>query len=427
MFNLAQRLFPICRSITGNGVRETFRILQEYIPLEISEVPSGTHVFDWVIPDEWNIKDAYIKDSKGVRIVDFKKSNLHVLGYSIPFEGKMTAEELKPHLHYLPEQPDLIPYVTSYYEKRWGFCLSYNQFISLENDIYEVKIDSTLEHGSLTFGELIIPGQSNEEVLFSTYIDHPSLANNELSGPVITTFLAKHLLNERKPYYTYRFVFVPETIGSITYLSLHYKELKKNIIAGYVVTCVGDEGRFSYLKSKNGDALVDRVSTHVLKNSKTDYIVYDYLSRGSDERQYCSPGIDLPVGSLMRSKYHEYPEYHTSGDNLDFISPKGLNESFDMYMRCIHALENTHRYQATVMCEPQLGRHGLYQTLSKKGSSDNAKTIKDILAYCDGQKDLLSISEILSTSIESLIPYKDMLLEKGLIERVSERRMYERN
>lgn len=415
MYDLAHGLFPICRSITGDGVRETFRILKKYIPLEITEVPSGTHVFDWIIPDEWNIKDAFIKDSKGNRIVDFKKSNLHVVGYSIPFEGRMTLEELKPHLYSLPEQPDLIPYVTSYYEKRWGFCLSHNQLKSLTDDYYEVKVNSVLKPGYLTYGELIIPGQSKEEILFSTYICHPSMANNELSGPIVTTYLANHLLKKTNLYYTYRFIFVPETIGSITYLSLHYKELIENIIAGYVVTCVGNEGDFSYLKSRNGDSLVDKITIHVLKNSDFDFKVYDFLSRGSDERQYCSPGIDLPVGSLMRSKYGEYPEYHTSGDNLDLISPRGLDESLEMYMRCIYAFENNHRYYATVLCEPQLGRRGLYPTLSKKGSSCSAKIMQDILAYCDGQNDLLSIAERIGEPIETVIASAKILVENGLI------------
>lgn len=416
MYSLIQRLFPICRSITGNGVRETLQILTDFIPLKLTEIPSGTKVFDWTVPDEWNIRDAYIKNSRGERVIDFKKSNLHVVGYSIPVKVRMTLAELKLHLHTLPQQPDLIPYVTSYYNKTWGFCCTHNQLESLKEDTYEVFIDSTLQPGALTFGELIIPGKVDDEIFFSTYICHPSLANNELSGPVVTTFLAQQILQREKPYYTYRFVFIPETIGAITYLSLYAQELKKKVVAGYVVTCIGDPGPFSYLQSRKGNTLVDRITQHVLKHSGEPFHVYDFLSRQSDERQYCAPNIDLPMGSLMRTRYGAYPEYHTSGDNLEFVTPEALADSLKMYLRCVSALENNHRYMATVLCEPQMGRRGLYPNLSKKGSSEETQTLMDILAYADDQNDLLWLAEKLGKSIETLIPLAAKLLEHDLIK-----------
>ncbi|MBN1998611.1 DUF4910 domain-containing protein, partial [candidate division KSB1 bacterium] len=368
MYSLLQRLFPICRSITGDGVRETLAVMKAIIPpLKIKEIPSGTKVFDWTVPDEWNVRDAYVRNESGERVIDFKKSNLHLVGYSTPFEGFMTLKELIPHLYTLPDQPDWIPYVTSYYERNWGFCLSHRQFSEMKDETYFVKIDSSLEPGHLTYGELLIEGETDREILLSTNICHPSMANNELSGPVVTTFLAKYLLERvKKPHYTYRIIFIPETIGSIAYLSMHHNYLKKRTIAGYTVTCVGDRGKFSYLKTRRENTLVDRVTLHVLKHKAKNSGIYDFLKRGSDEMQYCSPGIDLPVGSLMRTKYHEYPEYHTSADNLAFVSPKSLDESLEMYKLCLDALEKNRIYKNTVLCEPQLGRRGLYHQISTK-------------------------------------------------------------
>ena len=415
MHYLMQDLFPICRSITGDGVRETLKIIKEYIPLKIYEIPSGTKVFDWVIPDEWNIRDAYVKNSNGQHIIDFKESNLHVVNYSIPFEGRLTLKELKEHLHTLPDQPDLIPYVTSYYNKDWGFCLAHNDYGKLKNDIYDVKIDSTLKPGSLTYGELIIPGESDEVVLISTYICHPSMANNELSGPVLATFLGKELGN-RDLRYTYRFVFVPETIGSITYLSRHLDQLKKKVIAGYVLTCVGDPGSFSYLSTKEENTLTDRVTLHVLKNSVENYNIYSFLERGSDERQYNSPGIDLPIGSLMRTKYGSYSEYHTSGDNLDFVTSEALQGSLDMYLCCIETLENNRTYKTTTLGEPQLGKRGLYSNLSFKGSAESARKMKDLLAYCDGENDLVCIADKIDCPVWDLFPIAEKLLSHEILE-----------
>lgn len=417
MYSLMGRLFPICRSITGDGVRETLNILKEYIPIDIKEVPSGTKVFDWEIPDEWNIKDAYIKDKDGNRVIDFKHSNLHVVNYSIPFEGKLTLDELKKHLYTLPDQPDLIPYVTSYYEKRWGFCLTQNQYDALEDTIYEVKIDANLEPGSLTYADIVIPGESEKEILLSTYVCHPSMANNELSGPVLTTFLAKHILTQKqKPFFTYRIIFIPETIGSITYLSLHLEHLKKNVVAGYVVTCVGGPDMFSYLQTRAENTLVDKVTLHVLTHTEDDYKVYNFLERGSDERQYNAPGIDLPVGSLIKTKYHDYPEYHTSGDDLSYVNAENLYLSFKKYLLCLDVLNNNCYYKNSVLCEPMMKKYDLYPSIGKKDIAED-EILMNLLAYCDGENDLIDIADKIGYPVWELYPFIEKLLNEKLIIR----------
>lgn len=419
IYCLLVELFPICRSITGYGVRKTLKIIRKHIPIEIYEVPTGTKVFDWTIPQEWNIRDAFIRDENGNKIVDFKKNNLHVVGYSIPVDKYITLSELQDHMYSLEDQPDAIPYVTSYYKERWGFCLSHNDYKKLKNGKYYVKIDSTLEKGNLTYGELIIKGQTDKEILLSTYICHPSMANNELSGPVLTSFLAKHLLEQKeKLHYTYRILFIPETIGSITYLSIHKDMLKDKVVGGYVITCVGDPGKFSYLQTRAENTLTDRVTIHVLKNSNKPYKIYDFLSRGSDERQYNAPGIDLPIGSLMRTKYGEYPEYHTSEDNLDFVTPEVLLDSLEMYKMCIEVLEKNHKYKSTVLCEPQLGKRGLYPTLSTKNTGVQVIDMMNLLAYCDGEHDLLWITDKIRSSVWNLFPIVEKLIKYNLIEKV---------
>jgi aminopeptidase-like protein len=421
MNSLITKLFPICRSITGEGVRETLRIIGDEIPLTVYEVPSGTDIFDWKIPDEWNINDAYVKNDKGERVIDFQGSNLRVVGYSIPFEGKLSLDELKNHLHTLPDQPDLIPYVTSYYEKRWGFCLSHNEYIKLEDGVYEVKIDATLEPGSLTYADLVIEGESDKEVLISTYICHPSMANNELSGPVVATYLANYLISlKNKPYYTYRFIYVPETIGAITYINKNLEHLMKKILAGYVVTCVGDPGPFSYLKTRQENTLVDRVTLHVLKHCGQEYKVYPFIYRQSDERQYNAPGVELPVGSLMRTKYASYPEYHTSADDLNFVTTEALNGSMEMYIHCTEVLECNRKYKTTVLCEPNLGKRGLYPTLSLKGSSANVKLMKDLIAYSDGRNDLLWVADKIGCSIWKLSPIVETLVQNDILVQIDE-------
>ena len=420
LWQLALRLFPICRSITGNGTRQTLSLIQKQLPeLQIHEIPSGTQAFDWTVPNEWNITDAYIKAPDGTRLVDFQKNNLHVVGYSVPFEGKLRLQELIPHLYSLPELPDAIPYVTSYYEPRWGFCLAENERKKLKDEVvYDVKIASTLKPGSLTYADLLIPGKSKKEILISTYICHPSLANNELSGPVVATFLAKEILSKKQNerFYSYRFVFVPETIGSICYLSQHHELLKKNVIAGYVITCVGDDHSFSYLESRQESSLTDRLTKHVLSCTGKSFTLYSYLERGSDERQYCSPGIDLPIGSLMRSKYGTYPEYHTSLDNLELISAEALFGSLQMYLKCFEALDQNHTYKTILPCEPQLGKRGLYPSLSTRDSAKNVRLMMNFLAYADGKRDLLSIAEKLNCSIFELIPMASLLHAEKVIE-----------
>lgn len=411
MYSLCVELFPICRSITGNGVRKTLSILNSVIGGEmvVREVPSGTQVFDWSVPKEWNIRNAWIKDSKGNKILDFKDNNLHVVGYSLPVNKKVNLEELKTIIYTQPEQPDAIPYVTSYYKERYGFCMTQNQKNNLKEDNYHIFIDSELKDGSLTYGEIIIPGDSNKEVFLSTYVCHPSMANNELSGPAVAIYLAKWLKSLPIRRYTYRIIFIPETIGSITYLSQNLEHLKKRV-------CVGDNRTFSYVASRYGNTLADKVAKNVLRFYYPEYKEYSFLKRGSDERQYNAPGVDLPVCAICRSKYGEYPEYHTSKDNLDFISPEGLAGSFDVYKQCIIALENNYKYKVKVLCEPQLGKRGLYPTISQKGSSKVVKTMTDFIAYADGNNDLIDIGNIIGVPVEELVPIIKNLIDNDLIE-----------
>jgi len=414
------RLWPITRSLTGNGNRETLKILSEIIDIKVKEVSCGTQCFDWTVPPEWNIKEAWIKDSRGNLIVDFSKNNLHILGYSEPFQGKLSFEELKSHLYTLPEQPDLIPYLTSYYKRRWGFCLSHNQLLTLDkNETYDVFIDSSLDdNGSMTIGEAVIKGNSEKEILFSTYICHPSLANNELSGPLVSAFIYHKLKEQKSLKYTYRFIFVPETIGSIYSLSVNGEHWKKNLQAGFVLTCIGDEGKFTYKKSRIGNSLPDRVVLTLLDQTEKEFNIVDFFPSGSDERQYCSPGFNLPVGSLMRTMYGKYPEYHTSGDNKDFISFDAMEKSVLKYLEVIEVLERNEKYVNTMpYCEPQLGKRGLYPTLgSQKGTEDFVTTMMWILNLADGTNDLISISEKSKIPIRKLIPVISKLIENGILK-----------
>lgn len=413
----AKKLWPINRSITGEGVRQTLQSIKNHIPnLEVKSITSGSSVFDWTIPKEWIVNEAYIVTPNGEKICDFSENNLHLLGYSIPFDGKVNFEELKQHLYTLPDQPNAIPYITSYYKDRWGFCLTHEQFENLEDGFYDVHIDSKLFDGVLNYGELLIKGKNEKEVFLSTYICHPSMANNELSGPTVVTYLAKWLEHLGSTEYSYRIIFIPETIGSIAYLSRHLKEMKERIFAGFNVSCVGDDREYSYLPSRNGNTLSDKVSKHVLKHTDSNFKAYTWLDRGSDERQYCAPGIDLPIASIMRSKYGQYPEYHTSLDDLDnVVTPEGLNGGYWALRRAIEAIEKNKIYRVTVLCEPQMGKRGLYPTLSTKKSGEQVRLMMDLISLCDGVNSLLDIAETLETPVWDLYQLCDKLEAHGLL------------
>ncbi|MCF8556188.1 MAG: DUF4910 domain-containing protein [Candidatus Nanopelagicales bacterium] len=416
MHELATRLFPICRSLTGEGVRETLAILQEHLPaLSLHEVPSGTAVFDWTVPDEWNIRAAYVEGPTGDRVIDFSDSNLHVVSYSMPIDIELPLEELQRHLHSIPELPDAIPYVTSYYHPTWGFCLSNNVRNSLPAGTYRAVIDSTLAPGHLTYGELIIPGESTDEVFVSTYVCHPSMANNELSGPVVAVALAQWVASLPHRRYTYRFVFAPETIGALTYASRNLSTLKLNVRHAINLTCIGDDGDYSYLASRLGNTESDRIARHVL-SSRSPAVEYSFLERGSDERQYCAPGIDLPMISLMRTKYARFPEYHTSLDDLSFVTPTGLQGGYDMVREFVRIVESNIHFRTTVLGEPQLGRRGLYHTILPREIEDIVRLRTDVLAYSDGDHSLLDISDLLKVPLETVVELARELAEHGLLQ-----------
>lgn len=417
MYKLIEKLFPICRSITGDGVRETLNIIKGMIPLEIHEVPSGTKAFDWTVPREWNIRDAYVKNSKGEKVIDFKKSNLHVISYSIPVNKTMSFEELKPYLHTDPNHKDRIPYLTSYYNENWGFCLSQDDFDKMTEDKYEVVIDSELKEGSLTYGEYYIKGESEEEILFTTYTCHPSMCNDNLSGISLLTFVAK-ALSKVKTKYSYRFLFAPETIGSITWLSKNEDKLK-NIKMGLVATCVGDAGAKIYKKTRSGDALIDRIVEKVLAHSGQKYDIWGFFPWGSDERQFCSPGINLHVGSLARSIYG-FDGYHSSADNLDYMSENGLGDSYKTYLEIIYVIENNVAYlNLNPKCEPQLGKRGLYRMLG--GGTDypfDEFAMFWVLNLSDGNYSLLDISYKSGFDFKRIKYAADALYKSGLLKKL---------
>jgi aminopeptidase-like protein len=405
------------RSLTGEGVRQTHDILSELLPLKRIEIPSGTQVFDWIIPKEWVVREAYIIGPDGRPVLDVKNHTLHLLNYSIPFRGTLSRQELDKHLYSLPNMPKAIPYVTSYYEPRWGFCLAEEERRQLPEGNYEVVVDTDLIDGSLTISEVILPGDEAQEVLLSTYTCHPSMANNELSGPLVSAFLYQQLASLSSRRLTYRFVFLPETIGSIAYLSLCGEHLQRHLSAGYVVTCCGDPGAYTYKRSRQGNSDADRAVEYVLKKQENPFHVVDFFPTGSDERQYCSPGFNLPVGSLMRTMYGKYPEYHTSLDNRDFISFDALSETIDLYFRACQTLEMNRTYcNQFPFCEPQLGKRGLYKTL---GAAPNVEleisAISWILNMSDGSHDLLSIAERSGIDLAHLHRCADILLEHELI------------
>ena len=418
MYQWACDLFPIHRSITGEELRETLGYIKNILPeLEIMAINSGEKVYDWEVPQEWSIHDAWIEDEFGDRVLEYCDNNLHVVSYSEPIDEIISLDELQKHLYSLESQPDAIPYVTSYYKKVWGFCIEHKKRLNLHDGKYHVYINSKKFDGALNYGELIIKGSSKEEILLSTYVCHPSMANNELSGPVVAIALALWL-KKIETRYTYRIVFTPETIGSICYINRNIETLKKNVVAGYVLTCLGDNNEYSYMPSRTGATLSDKVAKHVLKYYAGDYKRYSFLERGSDERQYCSPLVDLPVCSITRTMYTKYHQYHTSLDNLDFISQEGLNGGYQALQHCINILEMNHHWKATVFCEPQLGKRGLYSNVSlNNGKFECSKPLAiDILAYADGINDLVDIAEYLKKPAWELIETIKKLEKYRLIE-----------
>ena len=439
MYDIMVKLYPICRSITGDGVRKTLDIISEQIPLEKYEIPTNTEVFDWTIPKEWNIKDAYVKKSNGEKIIDFQKSNLHVLNYSVPVHKTVSLSELKDHLFTLPDQPTLIPYRTSYYSENWGFCITHNQFLQLEEGEYEVVIDSTLEDGSLSYGEYFIKGESDDEVLLSCYTCHPSMCNDNLSGVVLLTFLAKYLKNLSLQY-SYRFLFIPETIGAIAWICRNEHNIKK-IKHGLVATCVGDPGISSYKKSRRGNTEIDQTVIDVLKKSGDDYKIVDYKPIGSDERQFCSPGFNLPVGSLQRT-IAPFPGYHTSADNTNLVQPKYLADSFSKYFKVILKLEeNFGKFYSknneeelpeidsendqvflnlSPKCEPKLDKIGVYKKIGGWNAEkyNDALTILWVLNYSDGKHSLRHISLRSGIDFKQIKQTAKLLHEKKLLKRI---------
>lgn len=420
--NYFDKLWPINRSLTGAGCRKTLSILSEIVDFNIIEIPSGTPVFDWVVPNEWNVKEAWIKDSKGKIIVDFKHNNLHLVGYSQPCHKKLSIGELRKHIFTLPEHPDWIPYRTTYYKKDWGFCMSKNQFDNLSLDeIYEVFIDCTHDsNGSMTIGEAVLYGESEKEILFSTYICHPSMANNELSGPLLTAFLYRELKKQTKRHYTYRFVFLPETIGAVSYLSRIGNHLKENVVSGFVITTVGDAGNYTLKLSKQGDALCDRAVKMVLNETigEGKYRVDKFFPMGSDERQYSSPGFNIPVCVFARTRYGLYPEYHTSADNKTIISFEAMVDTISKYIEVVNLMDKNRVYVSRYpYCEPQLGKRDLYAKVG--GSEDRTErelSILWLLNYADGEHDLISIAEKSKMPHKVLMNVAEELEEKQLIE-----------
>lgn len=419
MHALIADLYPICRSITGDGTRETLRRIGQRIPLTLHEVPSGTPVFDWIVPPEWNIRDAYVKSARGERVIDFRRSNLHVLGYSIPIHATLSLDELRPHLHTLPEQPELVPYRTSYYRETWGFCLSQRQVDALPDGEYEVCIDSTLAPGALSYAECLLPGATDDEVLISCHVCHPSLGNDNLSGIAVTTHLAQWLA-ERPRRYTYRFLFIPGTIGAITWLARNEAQAER-IKHGLVAACLGDVGQMVYKQSRRGNAEIDRAVAYVMAQRGQPFRIEPFTPYGYDERQFCSPGFNLPVGCLSRTPYGQFPEYHTSADNLDFVRPDALADSLAAYQQIVELIERNRRYQnLNPKCEPQLGRRGLYDHI---GGQSDAKAYQLallwVLNFSDGAHTLLDIAERSGISFSTLAAAADALLAADLLRDIS--------
>lgn len=413
-YKLAKILFPINRSLTGKGNYKTLKILKKINNLiKIKSFKVGEKVFDWKIPPVWNASYAYLKKINGEVICDFKKNNLHLLGYSISIDKKFKFKELSKNLFFIKKYPQAIPYVTSYYKKNWGFCLSYNQYKKMDRKSkYHAVIKTDFNYkGKMNYGEALIKGKDKREIVLSSYICHPSMANNETSGIVVLSFLLKWLNSFKKLRYSYRFLFIPETIGSIAYINKHYEELRKNILTGIVITCVGDNGPFSLLKSKYKNAPGDKIIERHLRRKGVNSKIYQWSDRGSDERQFCAPRVDLPFSSFMRTKYGEYKQYHTSEDNMNFISKKGLQGSIQFLQKIILDLEKSNFWRSRYMCEPMLSKRKLYPTISKVSNNNN--DLLDILTWCDGKNSEKDISEI--TNIKRLKSKLLILKKKHLI------------
>jgi len=415
LHNFMVELYPICRSITGEGVRETLRAIRKRIPLEVYEVPSGTQVFDWTVPLEWNVTDAYVMNREGKRVIDFDAHNLHLMSYSAPVRKKMPLADLRPHLFTLPDHPEWIPYRTSYYKENWGFCLRHADLERLPDDEYEVVIDSSLQAGSLTYGEAYLPGETSDEILVSCHVCHPSLCNDNLSGITVAVKLAETMAT-RPRRYSYRFLFIPGTIGSITWLAQN-EQMVSRIKHGFVLTGVGDAGNITYKKSRQGNAEIDRAIKHVLEHSREKYAIVDFSPYGYDERQYCSPGFNLPVGCFMRTPHGEYSEYHTSADNLGFVKPTSLARSYELCHAVCSLLEHNRTYLNTnTKCEPQLGRRGLYRTVAGQQEKKIPEMVMLwVLNLSDGQHSLLDIAMRAEAPFGEVQRAADSLLKCGLL------------
>lgn len=419
MYRWVSELFPYNRSLTGTGVRKTLEYIKDLLPkLEIFEVPSGTNAFDWTVPKEWTINDAWIADLSGNKLIDFKNNNLHVMGYATPIDRIVTREELEAHLYSLADQPDAIPYITSYYKENYGFCLTQTQRDSLGDGPFHIFIDSRLFNGNMTYAELFIPGETQDEIFFSTYVCHPSMANNELSGPVVATALAKHIQSLEVRRYSYRFLFTVENIGATYYVSKNLTRMQSNIKAGWVLTCMGDNRTYSYVPSRVGNSLTDSISRRVLQDLGEEFKEYSWLDGGSDERRYNSPGVELPIGSLMRSMYGEYPEYHTSLDNLEVVSPAGLNGGLIMLQNAVRILETNFHLRINTLCEPQLGKRGLYPNTSTKSSGAEVRNLMNVISFLDGNLDLLEIAEKCQVSYGEVLSIVERLKFAGLLDRI---------
>ncbi len=421
MWELINKLWPIHRSITGKGIRASFNLIKQYkIPtLTLHNIPSGTKVFDWTVPPEWNVNSAYISDLDGNILIDIKDNNLHIVSYSTPVDSVISNVELQDHLYSLPDLPDAIPYVTSYYQPRWGFCLSHNQRLGLTDAFYKVHIDSQLFQGSLTYSDAILEGNSQKEILFSSYLCHPSMANNELSGPVVLSELYTYISSLPIRNYTYRFVLAPETIGSVSYIYKNLTTLKSNVFAAFNLTCLGDPSNFSFIPSRCGETISDRAVHHLLRYYKSEYTRYSWSDRGSDERQYCSPGVDLPMCTIMRSKFASFKEYHTSLDDLNFVTKTSLEESYNFLVKLVDLLESNLTYKALNPCEPMLCKYNLYNDISTHDHDQSVRILLDLLSYSDGTLDLLSIADILAVPYFQLLELAELLHSKGLIKPIT--------